>query len=179
VRTIRPILICCLLWLTSGASAQDSLYRVSYDNEGNKVLTGRISESLLANDPAFPWFYSGVNRYSPDTAMIRYISANRDSFSLVVFAGTWCSDTKHLLPEFYRVMIASSYPLNRILIYGVDTSKKALGDETKKYQITNVPTIILLYHGREVGRIVESTRKNIETDLAALIYRMTKMEPKT
>ncbi len=179
MKAIPPVLVCSLLWFALGAQAQDSLYRVSYDHEGNKVLTGRISESLLANDPAFPWFYSGVNSYSPDTAMIRYISAYRDSFNLVVFAGTWCPDTKHLLPKFYRVMIASSYPLNRILIYGVNPDKKALGDETEKYQITNVPTIILLYHGREVGRIVESARKNVETDLVGLIYRMTKMVQKS
>jgi hypothetical protein len=179
MRSIFGAIICILLFSGVRASAQDSLYHVTYDTEGNKVLTGRITEPLLANDPSFSWFYSRVNRYEPDTAMIRYISAYRDSFNVVVFAGTWGTDTKHLLPQFYRVMIASSYPLNRILLYGVGHDKKTLGDEAAKYRIINVPTIIVLYHGREVGRIVESVQKNIETDLVALIYRMTQMENKS
>lgn len=171
---LRLALVCLLIWMALDARGQDSLYHITYDTDGNKVLTGRITESMLANDPAFSWFYTGVNDYSPDTGMVHYISAYRDSFNLVVFAGTWSSDTKHLLPRFYRVMIASSYPLDRIQLYGVDPDKKGLGNETNKYHIINVPTFILMHRGKEVGRIVETVHTNIESDLAALIYKMEK-----
>ncbi|HVB03464.1 MAG TPA: thioredoxin family protein [Chitinophagaceae bacterium] len=165
---------CCLILTLSGLNArgQDSLYHTSWDGEGHKVLTGIITEPMLANDPSFSWFYQGVNDYIPDSKLVRYIGEYRDSFDLVVFAGTWCPDTWHLLPAFYRTMISAGFPLDRIRLYGVDTSKKTLGDETERYHITQVPTFILLYHGREAGRIVESAKGSIEADLASLIYNM-------
>lgn len=151
--------------------AQDS-YKTATEAGGQKVLIGRISEKILANDPAFGWFYTGVNKYKPDPRMIKYISAYRDSFNVVVFAGTWCPDTHRLLPQFYRVMLASSYPADRIRLYAVDRNLKALGDEATTFQLKKTPTFIILHNGKEVGRIEGSVHRNMESDIVAILDKM-------
>jgi len=152
----------------SAASAQQA-YKVQYDSLGNKVLVGPINEKVLANDSAFMWFFTGVNRYQPDTAWIKYISYYRDSFDVVAFVGTWCPDSKRMLPEFYRVMMASSYPMSRIKLYGLDRQLKGEGGAEETYGVNKVPSFILLRNGKEIGRITDHVQRSMEADIVSIL----------
>lgn len=154
--------------LTIGVSAQTT-YKTAEDSAGNKVLIGKIDEKTLANDSAFRWFYYGVNNYKPDPAWTKYISFYRDSFNVVVFAGTWCIDSKRLLPQFYRVMMAASYPMDRIQLYGVDHQLRALGDEASQYHIDKTPTFIFLRNGKEIGRITDKLQRGMDADIVSVL----------
>lgn len=156
--------------LACALHAQQS-YRTQTDSLGNKVLVGQIDEQTLANDSAFLWFFTGVNRYRPDTAWTKYISFYRDSFDVVVFAGTWCPDTKRLLPQFYRVMMSSSYPVNRIKLYGLDHQLHGLGEAAQQYDIDDVPTFIFLRQGKEIGRINDRLQRTMEQDIVSILQR--------
>lgn len=158
--------------LIVGTQAQ-SAYESSVDSAGNKMLVGKIDEKILANDSSFRWFYNGVNNYKPDPAWTKYISYYRDSFDVVVFAGTWCNDSKRLLPQFYRVMLASSYPLNKVQLYGVDYKLRALGNESAQYGITKTPTFIFLdKNGKEIGRITDHVRRGMDADIVSVLQRV-------
>jgi hypothetical protein len=161
--------LACVLF-SAAASAQGS-YKVSYDSLGNKVLVGKISEKVLANDSAFMWFFTGVNRYRPDSAWIKYISFYRDSFDVVAFVGTWCPDSKRMLPEFYRVMMASSYPMNHIQLYGLDRHLKGEGGAEETYHVDKVPSFILLHDGKEIGRITDHVNRSMEADMVSILQR--------
>lgn len=173
-----------ILFLLTGLAAmlqvqaQES-YKVSKDADGNKVIVGQMDMQQLANDSAFSWFYTGVNKYKPNQQLIKYISAYRDSFDVVVFAGTWCLDTRQWLPPFYRVMMASSYPMDRIHLYGVDHDLHALNDEAQNYHVTKTPTFLFLRKGKEIGRIEEQPKStSIESDIVAIIDKMVTEENK-
>lgn len=155
--------------LTCAVHAQQT-YRTQTDSLGNKVLVGQIDEQTLANDSAFMWFFTGVNRYRPDTAWTKYISFYRDSFDVVVFAGTWCPDTKRLLPQFYRVMMNSSYPVNRIKLYGLDHHLHG-ADAATQYDVDDVPTFIFLRQGQEIGRIKDRLQRTMEQDIVSILQR--------
>lgn len=146
-------------------------YKTSIDSAGNKMLVGRINEKVLANDSAFRWFYYGVNNYKPDPAWTKYVNFYRDSFDVVVFAGTWCLDSKRLLPQFYRVMMASSYPLSRIKLYGVDHQLRALGDESNQFHVSKTPTFIFLHDGKEIGRITDKLQRGMDADIVSILQR--------
>lgn len=165
---LLTLLVCA--FFASAASAQQS-YKVKYDSLGNKVLMGPINEKVLANDSAFMWFFTGVNRYQPDSAWIKYISFYRDSFNVVVFIGTWCEDSKRMLPEFYRVMMASSYPMNRIKLYGLDRQLKGEGGAEQTYNVNKVPSFILLHDGKEIGRITDHVNRSMEADIVSILQR--------
>lgn len=157
-----------ILLCAAGLKAQD-LYKTTTDSQGNKVLIGQINEKLLANDSAFRWFYQGVNNYTPNTEWTKYISYYRDSFDVVVFAGTWDNASHQLLPAFYRVMMASSYPMSKITLYGVDHKLHTLGNEATQYNIQTLPTIILLHNGNELGRIQQRPIQSLESNMVAIL----------
>ena len=46
-------------------------------------------------------------------------------------------------------------PDNNITFFGVNRSKKTLGNITNAFGIINVPTIIIMKDGKEAGRVVE------------------------
>src|ERR1044072_2146152 len=80
--------------------AQSSV-EISRDKEnGSKVLKGFIAKKDLVTDTAFSWFVQNQKEFTPNTDVVKQYSANKDSISFVVFGGTWCGDTKHLLPNF-------------------------------------------------------------------------------
>jgi thiol-disulfide isomerase/thioredoxin len=169
---IRKILLTSLLLasMVSLAAAQQN-YKTTHDDAGNKVLIGPINEKILANDSAFMWFFTGVNRYHPDTAWTKYISFYRDSFDVVAFIGTWCPDSKRLLPEFYRVMMASSYPLNRIRLYGLDHQLHGLGDAATEYDIDKTPTFVFVHDGQVIGKIQDKIYRSMEADIVSILQR--------
>jgi hypothetical protein len=87
----------------------------------------------------------------------------------VVFAGTWDNASRQLLPAFYRVMMASSYPMNKITLYGVDHKLHTLGDEATQYHIQTLPTIIILHEGNELGRIQQKPIQSLEANIVAIL----------
>lgn len=168
----KKILLVALFMTTivSTLSAQQS-YKVQFDSLGNKMLLGPINEKLLANDSAFMWFFTGVNRYQPDSAWVKYISFYRDSFNVVAFVGTWCPATKRMLPEFYRVMMASSYPMSRIKLYGLDHQLHGIGGQEQTYKVTMTPTFIFLHDGKEIGRIGDKVKRSMESDIVYILQQ--------
>jgi hypothetical protein len=54
-------------------------------------------------------------------------------------------------------------------MYGVDRNKKSNNKEEEAYKIINVPTIIVMKDGVELGRIVETTKTSIESDLLKIV----------
>lgn len=58
-------------------------------------------------------------------------------------------------PKFFKLVEESGFPENRIVMYGVDRSKKTSGSLAGDYKVINVPTIIVMKDGKEIGRVVE------------------------
>jgi hypothetical protein len=46
-------------------------------------------------------------------------------------------------------------PDSAISFYGVDRDKNTIGNISHAFNITNVPTIIIMKSGKEIGRVVE------------------------
>ena len=79
----------------------------------------------------------------------------KDKVQYVVFGGTWCEDTQFILPKFFKLQEQSGLSESRLSLYAVDRSKKTLGNIADAFKITNVPTIIVMKDGKEIGRVVE------------------------
>jgi thiol-disulfide isomerase/thioredoxin len=120
-----------------------------------KILKGNISRSILQSDTAFKWFNENMRYGNADASAVEAFKNNANNFSMIVFGGTWCHDTQNLLPVFYRLVDKSGYPDSKITLIGVDREKTAPNNLHKKYNITNVPTFIVIRGGKEIGRVVE------------------------
>lgn len=144
------ILVCTLSALAVTAQTE-----ISRDANGNKVLKGFFTRQQLATDTAFAWFAQNQQGYVPDQLALQSLRANKDSVNIIAFGGTWCGDTKNILPKFLMLTDAAGVSQDRITLLGVDNNKKTVHHLTEAFGVTNVPTIIVMKNGREVGRVVE------------------------
>ena len=149
--------------------AQSSV-EVSRDGNGSKVLKGFISKKDLVTDTAFAWYVQAQKGYTPSADVVKQYAANKDSISILVFGGTWCDDTKHLLPNFMATIDAAGVPASHLTLIGVDRDKKTLFNLAEAFNVTNVPTFIAMKNGKEIGGVVEYGRMGLpEKELAAMI----------
>jgi thiol-disulfide isomerase/thioredoxin len=155
-----------------------SLSKVSYTEsrdegqEGNsKIIKGIFNRPLLESDTAFKWFADNYKYGQPDANAIEAFKKNKEKFLVLVFGGTWCHDTQNILPAFYKLADKSNYPPNKIYLIGVDRAKTTIQELHTKYNITYVPTFIILNNaGKEVGRVVEYGKSGMpDKDLGEIV----------
>ena len=134
------------------------LYISSYgqdDESTSKVIRGFITRKELSTDTSFKWFIKNQKDYTPDPSALKALRSNKDSVYFLAFGGTWCSDTKFILPKFFVLADAAGISPDRITIIGVDRNKKTIEHLSETFNIENVPTIIVMKNGKEIGRVVE------------------------
>ncbi|HJW16535.1 MAG TPA: thioredoxin family protein [Flavisolibacter sp.] len=168
----KLLLFTAILFSTSILFAQSA--EVSHDPEGNKILKGFISRQELTNDSSFTWFLHNQKDYTPDQSALKALRANKDSINIIAFGGTWCSDTKYILPKFYMLSDASGLSPDRITLIGVDHNKKTIQHLSEAFNIINVPTFIVMKNGKEIGRVVEyGTTGMFDRELGQIIAGKT------
>jgi len=154
-----------------GGCGPSSSYRVSVDPHGQKILTGRISPAILESDSSFQWYKKNYDSFTPDSASVAFLSSAAKNIHFIVFGGTWCGDTKRELPKFFKTVSLARIPESNIELYGVDRSKRSSDGLTETYDITSVPTFIVISGGKELGRIVEQPEESIELDLMHIVQK--------
>lgn len=146
-------------------------FDVSKDEQsGQTMFVGRCSFDDITDEASFDWFTMSSNNYNPEAIIIEELKKGLPSCQLYIFMGTWCEDTHNLLPKLYKTMLLSRCYTN-YKMYGVDRNKKSKDNEQEEFKVTNVPTIIVMKNGEELGRIVETTKGTIESDLLKILEK--------
>jgi len=145
------------LIMISVCALSQTQYEIITDprHPGSKILKGIINKNLIKNDTAYNWYAANQKSYTkPDTTIIGKLK--RDStVKYIIFGGTWCDDTRVILPKFFILQEKAGISDNRITLFGVDRQKQTIGNITSAMNITNVPTIIVMKDGKEIGRVIE------------------------
>jgi len=134
--------------------SETKTYETTSDGS-NKILKGYIDRSTIESDTSFKWFKDNMKYGNADAAAVQSFQKNGSNVYFVVFGGTWCGDTKNLLPVFYRLVDKSGLSNDKITLIGVDRAKTALNNFHKAFNVTRVPTFIVMKDGKEIGRVVE------------------------
>lgn len=130
-------------------------YEVSRDRNGSKVLKGFITREDLLKDSAFQWFQENQAGYKPYAEAVSILKKHSDSIQLIAFSGTWCSDSKFVIPKFYVLLDSAGFPQQRLTMIGVDREKTTTSHLAEAFNITGIPTLIVMKNGKELGRVVE------------------------
>lgn len=157
-----------IMMLSVNLFAQDFQTFVDKEN-GNTVYKGRLTYRDL--EQGMEWFRDGYKAYKPDTTAMAYLKQHMKDYHMVVFLGTWCDDSKNMIPKMFKVFIDAYYTGDKYETYGVDRAKTSLKGEQKTYDIKFVPTIIVFDGNKEIGRIIENVNKSVEEDLVAIIKK--------
>ncbi|HEY6063849.1 MAG TPA: thioredoxin family protein, partial [Chitinophagaceae bacterium] len=128
---------------------------VLVERPNEKSLKGIISREVLLDDTSFHWYAENQKGYTPNAAALERLKKNKDSIQLLTFMGTWCEDSQNIIPKFYSLLEAAGFSRDRVTLIGVDRQKKTLSHLAEALNITNVPTIIVMKNGKEMGRVIE------------------------
>ena len=142
-------------------------------HEGEIMLLGAINRQGLQSPPFKGWYDPTYQEYTVRLSALGGVSQALRDVEIVVFMGTWCSDSQLEVPQFYKILDALKFPESKLSMYAVDNhpdrNKTTPGGESKTYAIEYVPTFIFLRKGKEIGRIVEYPKKSMEADMADLL----------
>ncbi|HEX4955884.1 MAG TPA: thioredoxin family protein [Thermoanaerobaculia bacterium] len=87
-----------------------------------------------------------------------------------VIFGTWCGDSKREVARLWRALdeVGGEVPFGLSWV-AVSRDKLEPADRLAGVNVEYVPTFVVRRGGREVGRIVETSRQGIEKDLLDLL----------
>lgn len=143
------------------------------DNPGfaqhEKILRGTVQVNEILSGPERIWFGKNYDEYQPDMQLCRLLAEKTIGHRWVVFAGSWCEDTQKLLPLLYKVTDAANISHRTIELVFLDRQKTSPEGLENKYNVSRLPTFILLKGDQEVGRIIESIGGRMEDELLKLL----------
>ncbi len=155
-----------------------TVYTQSFNHEikleqSSPILLGKINKLGLTNEPYHSWFSKNHTAYIPNETIIDSLKGELNQFTIKLFMGTWCGDSKREVPRFYKVLENSGYSLDRLTTIAVDrhksTYKQSPGGEHEGLNIHRVPTFIFYKDGKEISRIVESPKNTLEKDILRIL----------
>ncbi|MEX1203502.1 MAG: thioredoxin family protein [Ferruginibacter sp.] len=152
---MKKILIAALLFSLTNTIKAQSPY-VSVKEYGTTYfLNGIITKYALSNDSNFKWYHRNYKSYVVPMEIKNAFSDAKGKVQFIVFGGTWCEDTQFILPKFFKIQEEVGIADADISVFAVDRNKKTIGGIADVLKIVNVPTIIVMKYGKEVGRVVE------------------------
>jgi thiol-disulfide isomerase/thioredoxin len=138
-------------------------------------LLGKIDKSDLEGDNYALWFTKNYESYQPNQFLIKEIALELKTYTIKLFMGTWCGDSKQEVPKLYKVLDACDFPMEQLTAVAVSSQpnmyKQSPQHEEAGLNIHRVPTIIFYKDNKEVNRIVEHPIVSFEEDILHIITK--------
>ncbi len=134
-----------------------------------RILLGFCSRHAF-QDTSFSWWFNSVyDMYEIDSATALSFKNKLYNIKITIVMGTWCSDSRRVVPKFLRVLDYLKFPDCNVSILAIGRNKKGGSKETDGMNIELIPTIIFYRDNLEIGRIVESPKETIEKDILKIL----------
>jgi thiol-disulfide isomerase/thioredoxin len=134
----------------------------------NQYLRGYFSKQEFID--SCQWKTKVNEKYKPDIRYLDSLKAIKNQVDVKLFLGTWCSDSRKLVPKFFAIQ--DNLPIGKLEIISVDTTKKDEKLWTKTMKVDSIPTFIFYRNEQEIGRLKVKPPK--KTSLEKYIYQVIK-----
>ncbi len=125
-----------------------------YTDENGKIMVIGIS-TWEEWQTETHWENAADNLFSQSSLdSLKNLISNSD-ISFLIFAGSWCGDSKSELPKIIKLFDLIELPKEKFKLFGVDRNKLEPTNTSSSFSIEKVPTLVILLEGNEIGRIVE------------------------
>lgn len=146
-----------LLWVLSmsfaGCSSVKHQSRASLQTiDGREMLIGPVMYRDVLH--YFPEWAEEDRSVEIQEAWIQQVKQITEPVEVVCYFGTWCSDSRHGMPPFLRVLAQAQNPNISLTLIAVNREKN-IPESAVENQIERVPTFILKQNGAEFARLVE------------------------
>jgi hypothetical protein len=99
---------------------------------------------------------------------LKSISATR-KIEYHYFAGNWCPMCVVSTPKVMAVMNQMDVKAENLHVHSVNPMKSEPREHIKRFDISRVPTLVILEDDNEIGRITEYTDRSWAEDIAGII----------
>jgi thiol-disulfide isomerase/thioredoxin len=168
---IKKLVVIVFIILTGCKSPQSFHLKGSGSSQ---IIIGSANKLTLQTHQNTNWFEPNYLAYKPDSSTLVALKKHLPQTQVLIFAGTWCSDTQRELPQFYKVADALGLNPNQIELQFLDENKKGFYLNESVFKVSAVPTFIFMREGKEIGRIIEMTTQPFEKEWLGLYQ----LEPK-
>ncbi len=169
----RTVILTIILSLCLTFSNAQTLNKLVKDQNGRAMLLGSINKEGLKSKPFKGWFLKNYDSYAINKVVIEKFKDSLKNYTIKVFLGTWCGDSRKEVPRFYSLLDAANFPENQLEVFALDFKKgaykKGPNGEEKGMNIHKVPTFIFYRNGEEVNRIVEHPKETFELDILKIV----------
>lgn len=139
----------------------------THQSPSKPLLLGWLNQQQIFNQ--FPGYQQEKDQYQPDSDYVEKLKKSTTGVKVIVFFGTWCSDSQREVPRFLKIMELAQNPGITVKLFGLDRSKRDEGGLAESYQVEFVPTFVVLHNEQEIGRIVETPIMSLEQDLVEIL----------
>lgn len=169
LKWIIPFILLFMSFTIKELRAQE-INQTIYDSVRNReVLIDFVTKEGLQTGEFAEYFQDEYQAYIPEEKIITDLKLKLNHFEIVIVLGSWCYDSKIQVPHFLKILDATAYPEENLLMIAVDSKKQASGLDITAYDIERVPTFIIYKEGQEIGRIIESPLQSLEADLQKIL----------
>lgn len=152
-------------------------FKEEVSNNQETYLLGGFERKELKQSPYSDWFESGYKNYHPEAEHMKVIKENISDYEIILFMGTWCSDSQLEVPKLYKILDLANYDYSKLTSIAVDPDKETPNHVEEDYEVNLVPTIIFRKNGEEVNRFVEFALETFEEDLADIVSQKDYKNP--
>ena len=138
----------------------------------NTILIGLCNRDGLKTGDFGAHYFSEYGNYKTDTSVINQLKKLRQNVTITIVSGTWCGDSKEQVPRFFKILDEAGFDENDLTLICIDRDKKAGEMNIDSLKINLVPTFIVYYDNKEVGRIIETPKQYLEKDLYRIIPKV-------
>lgn len=162
--TVMIILITAPTIKANADSATDH-----HTQKPHKNLVGKIDKFALLETLHRHWFDKNYSNYSPDQSTLESLTKALNGIHVKAFMGTWCHDSQREIPRLYKILEGSKFDLNNLSLVSLSLDKKTPNGLENGLNVQRTPTIIFFKDSIEIGRIVETPRETLESDILKIV----------
>lgn len=163
MKTLQTILLALSILILTQMHSYSQFENKTHPETGSNMLIGNLQIADLVNEDGFESLEL-EEAFEADEQSIQLLAQQLQQVDIVIYIGTWCSDSQHQFPQIISLLKAAKYPIDKIQIIGLDHEKKGVDNIEKKHDILYVPTVIFLRNNVELGRMVEMPNNDLLTD---------------
>jgi hypothetical protein len=145
--------------------------KIADPKSGGEIMIGYCTLAGIADTGFNSAFRKEYDAYTPDKEITSQIPTLLEGVTVTIIMGTWCSDSREQVPRFMKLFDHTGQSTSFITLICVDRDKKAGDVSLEGLDLLKVPTFIVYFNGRELGRIIETPQTTLEKDFLDILRK--------
>ncbi len=168
---LKYLLLCCCFF-ASYIFVNGQSYT---DDGGESHLLGPIDiKQIEAQLPYNQWFHNNTKKFHLPSGQYDDVISKLRAFEVTIYLGTWCVDSQEWVPQFIKLWDELGLDRSQLQLIALDGRselyKQGPNSEEEGQRIHRVPVFQFMKYGQEVGRIVETPKNDLLTDVAQVAF---------